>query len=128
MVVFARNRLQEELESLGIHNAREIIAMMLRESYFRFAVHDDQQAYSREQMAKEVYDNYQKEFGDTDRVDLPAFEKLRYNALKDFFRDPRYPPEMKKNLLARIKNERPELAEKLQQQESKVLQEMKKEQ
>lgn len=123
MVEFARNRLREELESLGIHNAREIIEMMLREGYFRFSVHEDQQAYAREQMAKEVYENYQKEFGDTDRVDLPDFEKLRYNALVGFFRDPRYPPEMKENLLARIRNERPDLAEKLKEQEKKILEE-----
>lgn len=129
MVAFARKRLKEELESLGIHNAREIIEMMLREGYFRYAVHDDQQAYAREQMAEEVYKNYQKEFdSETGRVDLPPMQELRYAGLISFFNDPRYPAQMKQNLLARIRIERPDLAEKLTKQEEKILKENEKKQ
>ena len=38
---------------------KEIVQMMLRESYFRYALRDDDEAFSREKMAEEVYNHYQ---------------------------------------------------------------------
>lgn len=121
LVVFVRNRLREELQNTSLDNAKEIVEMMLRESYFRYAMHDDDEAFGREKMAKEVYDHYQSPRVDENRIDLPDFTLLRYLALIDFLNDPQYPPNMRLALYNRIKIERPELAEQLEKQEEEIL-------
>ena len=92
--------------------------MSLREAYFRYAVHDDDQAAGREAWAKDIYRIYQKEFGDDEvrRVDLPGFEMLRFLAFNDFMIDPFYPEYLRAGLLGRIEVERPDLFEKLRKQ------------
>jgi hypothetical protein len=117
LVVYVRNRLEEEIKTLGIFNAREIILMLLREAYFRYAVHDDNEAFAREKNAEEAYKIYMDKFPDVPRVDLPEFPQLRYLALRDFLDDWQYPPNLRRNLLGRIKIERPDLFKKLMQQE-----------
>jgi hypothetical protein len=121
LVAFVRNRLREELKNIDIMNAKEIIEMMLRESYFRYALHDDDEAFDREKMAKEVYDHYQSPRLDEHRIDLPDFTLLRYLALMDFLNDQQYPPNMRLALYNRIRLERPELAEQLEKQEEELL-------
>ena len=115
--VFARDRLLEELETLGIDNATEIIQMLLREAYFRYALHDDDEAFGREKMAEEVHQHYLAKFPDSPRIGLPEMSLLRYMALRDFLDDWQYPPNLRRNLLGRIKVERPDLYKKLMQQE-----------
>ena len=117
---FVRNRLREELTNIGPNNAKEIVQMMLRESYFRFAIREDDEAFGLEKMAREAYYHYQSAYLDENRIDLPDFKLLRYFALLDFFNDRRLPPNLRRNLLGRIKIERPELAEQLKQLEEKL--------
>ncbi len=118
LVEFCRMRLAEELRSVGITDVREIVLAMLSESYFRFALGDDQEAFGREQMAKEIYQNYQKEFGDENaglgRVSLTSFSMMKFMALLDFIYDPMYPQTLRNQLLNRIEVERPELFKELQ--------------
>ena len=95
--------------------------MLLREAYVRYALHDDNEAYGREKMAEEVRQHYLGKFPDTPRIDLPEMEVLRYLALRDFLNDWQYPPNLKNNLLGRIKVERPELYEKLKKQQEILL-------
>ncbi len=121
LVIFARERLIEELESLGIDNATEIIQMLLREAYVRYALHDDNEAFGREKMAEEVRQHYLEKFPDTPRIDLPEMPVLRHLALRDFLNDWQYPPNLKNSLLGRIKVERPELYEELKQQQEILL-------
>ena len=123
LIAFVRKRLREELKHIGLNNAKEIVTMMLRESYFRYAVRDDDEAFGREKMAREVYDHYQSAYSDENRINLPDFKLLRYFALLDFFNDQQYPLNLRRNLLGRIKVERPELAEQLKRQEEQVLSE-----
>ena len=121
LVVYARNRLLYELKDLGVNDAKEIVQMMLRESYFRYAVRDDDEAAGGEKMAKEVYDHYQSMYSDVHRIDLPDFKLLRYFALFDFLNDQQYPLDLRLSLRGRIKVERPELSKQLEQQEKKLL-------
>ena len=118
LLEFLKDRQQEELQSLGIQDAREEIALVLKEAYFRYALHQDNEAAGREKWAKQVYDMYQLEFGDEEikRVDLPNFEMLKFLAFADFMEDPSYPEYMRKNLMGRIQVEKPELFERLQKQ------------
>jgi hypothetical protein len=95
--------------------------MLLREAYFRYAMHDDDEAFGREKMAEEVRQHYLAKFPDTPRIDLPEMPLLRYLALRDFLEDWQYPPNLRRNLFGRIKIERPELYEKLKQQEQKLI-------
>jgi len=124
MVIFVRNRLRKELTNIGLNNAKEIVQMMLQESYFRYAVRDDDESYAREKMAEEVHRHYQSAYLDENRIDLPDLKLMKYFALLDFFNDSRYPLNMRRNLLARIKIERPDLAEQLKREEEKLLKQL----
>lgn len=118
---FCRDRLVEELESIGINDAREIVLSLLSEAYFRYALGDDEEAMGREKMAQEVYNKYQKEFESEaeegiDRVLLPEMSRLRFLALLDFSYNVTYPPRMRELLFNRIKVEKPKLFEQLEEQ------------
>ena len=120
LVVFARKRMLEELETIGINDAKEQIISLLRESYFRYALRDDNEASGREKLADEVHSYYQGKYRDENRIDLPEFKLLRYFALLDFLNDQQYPPNLRGNLLGRIKVERPELFKQLETEEEKL--------
>ncbi len=119
---YARQDLRERLETITPANAREMILLMLREAYFRYAVRDDDEAFAREQMAEEAYRIYRAKYEPEERIDMPDFKVMRYNALLDFFEDQQYPLVMRQNLLGRIKIERPELAEQFMEIEQQMLQ------
>ncbi len=120
LVVFARQRFAEELESIGINDAKEQIIFLLRESYYLYAIRDDNTAAGREKMAEEIYNYYQSKYSDENRIDLPDFKLLRYFALFDFLNDQQYPPYLRQTLLSRIKIERPELFKQLDAEEKKL--------
>jgi hypothetical protein len=124
LVVFVRNRLREELKNITLDNAKELVQLMLRESYFRYAMHDDDEAFGREKIAKEAYDLYQSTYSNEHRIDLPEFTLLRYLAIMDFLNDQQYPPNMRLALYNRIKIERPELAEQLEKQEEEFFKQL----
>jgi hypothetical protein len=129
MVEFAKWQLKSEFSSLGNDDATEFIMMVLREGYFRYAVHDDDEAAGREKMVQEVYAMFQKEHSDESyRFGLPSMELLRYMAFMDFLNDPEYPKELRMSLLGRIQVERPDLFEKLKKQEQQYFQELQKQQ
>ena len=127
---YARNRLVSELKTMGFNDAREIITLMLQEAYYRYAVRDDDEAFGREKMAREIYDYYQKQYENeivgVDRVVLPDFNVLRYIGISSFMNDLRYPDFVRQNLMERIRIERPDLYEQLKQQHETLMQEMEK--
>jgi len=55
LVVFARQRFAEELQTIGINDAKEQIILLLRESYYLYGIRDDNAATGREKMAEEIY-------------------------------------------------------------------------
>jgi len=118
-MTFVRNRLKEELEGIGINDAIEFIVSVLREGYFRYAIHNDDEAAGRENMAQEIYDIHQKSMGldEPGRMGLPPMEWFRYQAFVAFLNDPMYPEQMRLSLIGRIQVERPDLFEKLKKQE-----------
>jgi hypothetical protein len=129
LIEFAHNRFLEELKNIGINDAKEQVVMLLRESYFLYAIRDDDTAAGRENMAKEIHDYYQRKYLDENRIDLPDFSFLQYSALMDFLDDTGYVPNLRLSLLSRIEIERPDLAKKLQpwkqeieKQKNKILQ------
>jgi hypothetical protein len=114
--VFAINRFREELEySLGIFDAQEQVIAILMESYFRYALRDDDAAFGSEKLAQEVWQRYQQEYPDEYRVELAKLPVLRHLALLDFLNDEQYPPNLRLNLLGRIKIEKPELYKEFEQ-------------
>jgi len=117
---YAKKRFVEELQTIGINDAKEQIILLLRESYYLYAIRDDDAAAGREQMAGEVYNYYQSKYSDENRIDLPDFKLLRYFALLDFLNDQQYPPYLRQSLLGRIKIERPELFRQLEAEEEKL--------
>lgn len=120
--VFVMNQLHKELQDLGVRDASEMIMMLLRESYFRYALREDDEAFGREKMAEEVYRVKKEQTSDTERLQLPDLGMLRYLALMDFLNDEAYPLDLRQALRTRIRIERPALAEQLEQQEKALLQ------
>jgi hypothetical protein len=110
---YVKIRFHNELKDIGLKDAKEMIVAMLREAWFRYAVRDDDDAAGRESLARQVWDYYQSKYSDENRIDLPAFNLLRYLALRDFLDDWLYSPNLRLGLLARIEIEKPELAEQL---------------
>ncbi|MFI4913170.1 MAG: hypothetical protein ACIAQZ_16040 [Sedimentisphaeraceae bacterium JB056] len=122
---FCRRRMQEEFQGFAIDDAKEMILMMLRESYFRYAVGEDGESKGREDMARQAYDYYLRDYGEDeiDRVNLPEFGRLRYMALIGFLNDEYFPLNMRQALLGRIQNERPELFDRLDKERQRLLKE-----
>ena len=114
LVEFARNRFVEELETIGLNDAKEQVILLLRESFFLYAIRDDESSVGRENLAKEIHGYYQGKYLDENRIDLPDFKVLQYLALRDFLEDWQFVPNLRLSLLARIEIERPELAKQLQ--------------
>jgi hypothetical protein len=118
---YARARFVEELQTIGINDAKEQIILLLRESYYLYAIRDDDTSYAREKMAKEIWDYYMVKYDDPEfRINLPEFKLLRYFALIDFLNDQQYPPYLRQSLLSRISIERPELYKQLEAEEEKL--------
>ena len=86
------------------------------------AAHDDDHAFGREKMAREVYDYYNSQYSDEERIELPDFKLMRYFALMDYLNDPTYPMNLRIALRNRIQLERPEFSERLSEQEEFLIQ------
>lgn len=125
---YAMQRLLQEMESIGINDAREQIVQLLVNAYRFYAYHDDDRAASNEQLAQEVWNRYQAEYGDSDRIDLPPMSELRYIAIGQFLNSDAYPLYVRQGLLARIQIEKPELLKQLEQTESLLRQQMEQQQ
>ncbi|MGA2914481.1 MAG: hypothetical protein ABSE89_00430 [Sedimentisphaerales bacterium] len=127
---YVKETLIRELSTMGITDVSEILALLLREAYYRYAVHEDEEAYGRERLAREIYDQYEKQLKNyeegVDRVQLPDFEVLRYIGITGFLSDQRYPDFVRQNLVERLRIERPELYEKMNQQNEFFMREMEK--
>ena len=121
---YVKERFKEELDAIGINDATEMIGMMLRESYYLYAIRDDDGSYNREQMAEQVWNYYIVKHDNPEfRINLPKLTEFRYLALRDFLSDQLYHPDIRQSLLGRIRIEKPELyrlleaeVEKLQKQ------------
>ncbi len=121
LVNYARKRWIEELDSVSPNDAKEQVIALMRESYLRYALRDDDEAFGREKIAKEIWDLYLSEKDDVVRLSIPEFSLLRYLALIDFLNDQQYPLNLRRNLLNRIQIERPDLYKKLEQEEKRLI-------
>ncbi len=121
---FAKNRIVEELDGLGITDASEQIASLLINAYGLYAVGDDNAAAANEQLAQQVWDYYWSTFGDNERINLPPVRVLRYFALTQFLNSDAYPVYVRQGLLARIEREKPQLLKELQQTGEEVRQQI----
>lgn len=117
---YVTNRFTEELQNMGIHDAREQIAALLAEAYAQYALGNDDAAAGREQLAQQVYDFYNAVNEPEFRVDLPPMRVLRYFALGQFLNSGAYPPYICQSLLNRIQIEKPELFKELEQTEAEL--------
>ena len=128
--MFVRNTLKEQLQDISMKDAVEFVISALRESYFYYALREDEEAAGRENVAREVYELYQEQTGkeEQQRIGLPSLDRLRYHAMVMFLEDPMYPETMRTNLLGRIRIERPDVFEILHRQESQILEELRRQQ
>lgn len=118
-------RFRDELDSLAIQDATEMIITTLMEAYFRLAIHEDNEAAIRERLAQQVYDYYIAKYEDPQfRIDLPPMHVLKYIALGQFQNNDMYPAYVRDDLIARIKAERPELYKQMEQTDEKLRRQM----
>ena len=121
LIAFLRDKMRREFDKITPTNAQETIIAKLRSSYFHYAMLEDDVAASLEDMAEEIWDYYKGLYSDENRIDLPTMSRLRYVAIIDFLRDLSYPLEMRQSLFARIRLDRPQLAEQLRAEQEKIL-------
>jgi hypothetical protein len=118
---FVRDRMKEmEGGGMDATNAIEAVVNFLRESYFRYALRDDDTATGLENMAREAYDIYMQKYGDEKlqipgggRLDIPDFRTIRFLAISQFAQDEAWPVDLRQALFSRIQIERPELMKEL---------------
>lgn len=127
---FVRIRLKEELESISIHDTVEFVISVLKEGYLYYAIHEDDEAAGHENMAQEIWDVHQSDMGKDEpgRMGLPSMDWFRFQAFMAFMNDPGYSEQMRLSLLGRIKIERPDLLEKLQQMELEFMKQLQQDQ
>ncbi len=106
-------RFKEELESIGIHDAREQIVALLTDAYYSYAIGDDEAAAGREKLAQQVYDFYNLMHEPEYRIDLPPMTELKLFAIGIFLNSGAYPPYVGQRLLDRLQRERPEIYDEL---------------
>ena len=73
---FAKSRIIEEFDGLGIHDASEQVVSLLINAYRLYAVVDDDAASANEQLSQQVWDYYKAKYGDNERIDLPPMPNL----------------------------------------------------
>jgi hypothetical protein len=118
---YVKERFKEELDAIGINDAKEMITMMLRDSYYLYAIRDDDGSFNSEKMAEQVWNYYQVKHDDPEfRINLPTLPQFRSFALRDFLNDQLYPPYLRQTLLGRIRIEKPELFKKLEAEVEKL--------
>ena len=118
---YVDERFKEELDAIGINDAKEMIGMMLRESYYLYAIRDDDGSYNREKMAEQVWNYYIVKHDNPEfRINLPKLTEFRYLALRDFLSDQLYHHDLRQSLLGRIRIEKPELYRQLEAEVEKL--------
>jgi hypothetical protein len=117
LLEYARSRFVEELQTIGINDAKEQILALLGESYYLYAIRSDGEAAGREKLAQDIHNYYRDQYSDGNRIDLPGMQWLRYAALTTFLDSQLHPPYLKNSLLARLRIEKPKLFEQLLQQQ-----------
>jgi hypothetical protein len=118
---YVKERFKEELDAIGINDAKEMITMMLRDSYYLYAIRDDDGSFNSEKMAEQVWDYYKVKHDDPEfRINLPTLPQFRSFALRDFLNDQLYPPYLRQTLLGRIRIEKPELFKQLEAEVEKL--------
>ncbi len=118
---YVKERFKEELDAIGINDAKEMISMMLRESYYLYAIRDDDGSFNSEKMAEEVWNYYMVKHDDPEfRINLPKLPEFRSFALLDFLNDQLYPRYLRQTLLGRIRIEKPELFRQLEAEAEKL--------
>jgi len=118
---YVKERFKEELDAIGINDAKEMITMMLRNSYYLYAIRDDDGSFNSEKMAEQVWNYYMVKHDDPEfRINLPTLPQFRSFALRDFLNDQLYPPYLRQTLLGRIRIEKPELFKKLEAEVEKL--------
>ena len=112
---YAQKRFREELDSIAIYDATEMITAILTESYYNYAIREDDMAARQEQIAQQVYDYYMQKYRPENRIDLPPMRVLRYIGITQFLNSEPYPLYVRDGLIQRMKIEKPELYEQMEQ-------------
>ena len=114
---YIRACMKEQIESITPKYASNYIYNLMRESYYQLAINEDENAYVREQWAKQIHETYyldfQNEADPTMRTELPTLPEMKYEALLQFVADDSINPNIKGMLLGRIELEQPALYDRI---------------
>ena len=118
--VFVRSRMKEEVEDLTPKSAVNYVLTLLRDSFARYAVGDDEYADVREKWARQVLAVIQDEYKDFDdvtkRITIRPYPELQRMAMMELLNDPWANSSVKSALLARLRTNKPELYEQVIEQ------------
>jgi hypothetical protein len=111
LIAFVQMNVQEELNEIGPKVAANYIDSLLRQSCAALSQDNLEVAVEMESHARRIHQHYQieREEVDSNRVKLPPFPQMQFEALANFLDDPQINPMAKNTLMARIRIANPSL-------------------
>ena len=111
---FVKARIKQDIEEITPRDASDLILSILRDSYARYAIGDDENAAINESHVRQIYQAYNAEFVETgNRVRLLDFSKMLWLAMQQLFDAPTVDPNIKGLLLRRLQIDKPQMYERV---------------
>jgi tetratricopeptide (TPR) repeat protein len=96
----------ERVRNASVKRASEIVSGLIYRSVNYLLYNDIDAAIAQEKMARTVYRNYMKEFGDSERTKLPPYQRMKREVVNACLLN--LPPQMAQALKAKIEAEQSE--------------------
>ena len=96
----------ERVKNASVKRASEIVSGLIFRSINYLLYNDHDAAVAQERMARTVYKNYMKEFGDSERTTLPPYNRMKSEVVKACMLS--LPPQLARTLQMKIEAEQNE--------------------
>ncbi|MBO5990738.1 MAG: hypothetical protein J6R00_03735, partial [Lentisphaeria bacterium] len=96
----------ERVKNASVKRASEIVSGLIFRSVNYLLYNDHDAAVAQERMARTVYRNYMKEFGDSERTKLPPYNRMKSQVVNACLLN--LPPQLAQALKAKIESEQNE--------------------
>ncbi len=111
---FVAEEMRRVVQDAAPKNVNDMINSFLRESYYLYAIGNDDLASANERHAERLHKLCRMRFAESgERLYLPDFPDMRWLGMKNFLLDTVVGSEVKELLLGRLKREQPETYEKV---------------
>ncbi len=111
---FVAEEMKQVVKDTAPKNTNDMINSFLRQSYYDYAIGNDDLASANERHAERLHKLCRLKFNESgERLYLPDFPEMRWLGMKNFLMDTAVDPDVKGLLLKRLKIEQPETYDKV---------------